>query len=163
MPTPLEAAAKLYAFNQGYCHRLVADLTDEQMARQPAPGMNTPLWLLGHLTLTTDGALRLLGRPPACPKAWAVAFSPRTQPAASGDGLPGKAELLTAYDAGHAAVTAALPGAAAEQLDAANPFEFARAMFPTAGDLLMHLLTTHEAGHLGQLSAWRRVMGLPAV
>jgi ATP-dependent RNA helicase RhlE len=29
--------------------------------------------------------------------------------------------------------------------------------------LLAHLITTHEAVHLGQLSAWRRMMGLPGV
>ena len=29
------------------------------------------------------------------------------------------------------------------------------------GDLLNHILTTHFASHLGQLSSWRRLMGLP--
>jgi hypothetical protein len=26
---------------------------------------------------------------------------------------------------------------------------------------LSHLMTTHEAGHIGQLSSWRRCVGLP--
>jgi hypothetical protein len=29
--------------------------------------------------------------------------------------------------------------------------------------MLLHLITTHPMLHLGQLSAWRRAMGLPGV
>jgi len=36
-------------------------------------------------------------------------------------------------------------------------------VLPTRGDLLAHILTTHEATHLGQLSAWRRQLGFPPV
>src|SRR3954465_416435 len=30
---------------------LVADLPDADLARQPAPGMNHPAWILGHLAI----------------------------------------------------------------------------------------------------------------
>jgi hypothetical protein len=40
---------------------------------------------------------------------------------------------------------------------------FLKGPLPTVGDLLAHLMTTHEAAHLGQLSAWRRLLGLPGV
>jgi hypothetical protein len=36
-----------------------------------------------------------------------------------------------------------------------------RHVFPTAGDLLAHLLTSHEATHVGHLSACRRGRGMP--
>jgi hypothetical protein len=34
---------------------------------------------------------------------------------------------------------------------------------PRMADFVAHLMTTHAASHLGQLSAWRRLRGLPAV
>jgi hypothetical protein len=36
-------------------------------------------------------------------------------------------------------------------------------IMPTVGIALPYLLLVHENQHLGQLSAWRRVLGLPAV
>ena len=47
--------------------------------------------------------------------------------------------------------------------DRANPFDSMAETLPTLADLLSYLLSTHEAMHLGQLSAWRRQLGLPAV
>jgi hypothetical protein len=40
-----------------------------------------------------------------------------------------------------------------------NPFEPARADFPTAGDFVAYLLSSHFAYHLGQLVAWRAAAG----
>ena len=57
----------------------------------------------------------------------------------------------------------AVKGVTAAQLAAPSPFAPMLELLPTAGDLLAHVLTTHATMHLGQLSAWRRLKGLPAV
>ena len=44
-----------------------------------------------------------------------------------------------------------------------NPLERWRAVNPTVGDMIVTLMVKHESGHLGQLSAWRRAMGLASV
>ncbi len=36
-------------------------------------------------------------------------------------------------------------------------------MLPTAREVIAHLMTTHIGIHLGQLSAWRRQMGMAAI
>jgi len=41
--------------------------------------------------------------------------------------------------------------------------ELVKAALPTVGDLLLHVMTAHPMLHLGQLSAWRRLMGLGSV
>ena len=38
-----------------------------------------------------------------------------------------------------------------------------RDFWPTLGDGLVWMIASHENIHLGQLSAWRRVQGLPSV
>ncbi|QEC45750.1 DinB family protein [Pseudobacter ginsenosidimutans] len=40
---------------------LLEQLSDEDLARETAPGRNTGNWLLGHLTAVSDGLLPLLG------------------------------------------------------------------------------------------------------
>ena len=43
------------------------------------------------------------------------------------------------------------------------PDERYRDVFPALGHAILHILTVHTAIHLGQLSPWRRAMGLPIV
>ena len=76
---------------------------------------------------------------------------------------PTKEELLEAVASGHARLNAAMAKATEEQMAAANPFDFLAKAMPTVGHLLANLTTAHPAMHLGQLSAWRRLHGLPSV
>ena len=44
-----------------HLHKLINSLTDEQLAKETAPGKNTGVYLLGHLIAVSDGLLPLLG------------------------------------------------------------------------------------------------------
>jgi len=151
---------KLYAFNHGYCQQLLEDIGEDEMLIQPAAGVNSPAWLLGHLALCTDFALGILGQEKRLPRPWMVDFGPKSSPTPGKRPFPGKPELWQAYSTGHDAVEQATRGEIApEMLSAANPVDFLQSVLPTAGDLLAHLMTTHESSHLGHLSNWRRQMG----
>ena len=58
------------------------------------------------------------------------------------------------------AVKAADAATLAATLATPHPHEGARKYFPTIGDHVVFLMTSHEMDHLGQLAAWRRAMGL---
>lgn len=158
-----ERERRLYADQYGYARELVADLPDEELAEQPVPGINHPAWLLGHLVIAADYGLTLLGRPAVAPEGWGALFNPGTVPDPNRATYPPKGELMNAYEAGHAAFDAAVAAADAGAVAAPNPVGFLKARFPTVALLLAHLLTTHEAAHLGQLSVWRRTMGKQGV
>lgn len=153
----------LYAFTLGYCQRLLEDVDESEMQHQPTPGVNPPAWIVGHLALSTDFALGVMGEPKRLPDEWSEEFGPRSEPLSQGHPYPSKAELIIALKEGHAAVVAALPNVDPEKLSAPNPLPspMLRRAFPTAGDLLAHLMSTHESFHLGHLSNWRRQMGRP--
>lgn len=153
----------LYADMYGYARQLVADLPDEELAEQPAPGLNHPAWTLGHLVIAADYGLKLLGGQPTAPDGWGAVFYPGTVPDPNRAAYPSKGELMNAYEAAHAALDAAAAAVDPAQVGRTNPVESMRARFPTLADLLGYLLTTHEAAHLGQLSAWRRMMGKKGV
>lgn len=44
-----------------YLNKLIASLSDEQLAKEIAPGRNTGVYLLGHLIAVSDAMLPLLG------------------------------------------------------------------------------------------------------
>ena len=153
----------LYRFTLASCEALVADIPQEQLEHQPAPGVNPPAWILGHLAICTDLALTLMGQPKRLPQEWHAEFGPRSKPLSEHHPYPDREELLIALREGHEAVAAALLQVTPEQLEAPNPLQmpFLQRTLPTVGDLLAHLVSTHEAAHLGHLSNWRRQMGKP--
>lgn len=159
----LERERKLYAFVLKYCRLLTADLSDEQMTIQPMPETNHPAWILGHLAIATDSAARLLGERPACPPEWRTKFGPGSVVVTDRGAYPDKAELLAAIEAGHARVAEVAATVSDERLARPHGLPILKEELPTVGDLLAHLMTTHPATHLGQLSAWRRMLGLPGV
>lgn len=152
---------KLYAFNHNYCKQLLADVTDDEMLVQPSSAVNTPAWLLGHLAICTDFALGILEQEKQIPREWMVYFGPGSKPHPGDRTWPSKAELWDAYSSGHQLVDAATLDIDPPLLAKPNPIEFLQSDLPTSGDLLAHLMATHESLHLGHLSNWRRQTGRP--
>jgi hypothetical protein len=158
----LDSAIHVNAFLLGHLKRLAPDLPEDQLAHPPAPGLNPPLWLLGHLATTYDGGLKLLGKAPACPEAWHKSFGRGSNPAEIARPHPTKAELLAALDRGHAQLAAAAREADATELNRPNPMPLMKGTpLATIGDLITFILTGHFGTHVGQLSFCRRAKGLP--
>ncbi len=155
-----ERELTLYKFNRNYLRVLVADLDESLMNVAPFSGANPPVWILGHLAISTDYAGRILGLHRACPKQWHAMFAPGTNPAALETPLPSKSELVEAFENGCRRVIEAMPDAKSEVLDAPHAIELLKTtVLKTNGDVLAHLMTTHESFHLAQLSACRRKAG----
>jgi hypothetical protein len=159
----LEWVRPTYDFALIYAKKLVADVPDEQMTAQPVPGrmMNHPAFLLGHLAWAKDNGVAMLGGTPRLAHLkdlHGMGATPRTERSA----YASTAQLIEWLEAAHAALRVAVEGATPAQL-AAPPAERMRARFPTLGTMLAGLMTGHFTNHLGQMSAWRRAMGLPSV
>jgi hypothetical protein len=96
----------LYSFNLAHLKLLAADLPEETLGDRPASGLKPARWVLGHLAISTDLALRCVGQPEHCPPAWHEAFGPGSA-LEHPDVAPTKAELVAAIEAGHGYVSAA--------------------------------------------------------
>jgi uncharacterized damage-inducible protein DinB len=160
-----ERERRLFTFNLNVLERLMEDVTDDELSKQPLPGMNTPRWIIGHLSMATDVCLRMLGRETVLPEAWHTSFGPGSTPNAEGAPTPSKAELLEALQGGHARLLAAIEQAEESTLNEPHGvrFESLQKVLPKKGDLLAHMMSNHEAFHIGQLSAWRRTTGRRAL
>ena len=143
--------------------RMVADVPAEQMYRQPNGVLNHAAWQIGHVSFVRAGMVQLLGETVDLPGEWAGLFAPGTTPSADASQYPSKEELLAAFERSHRRVIEAARAASADTLGQPTPIPQIRGMFPTLRHLVAGMLTTHDGMHLGQLSVWRRVQGLPRV
>ncbi len=150
----------------GYGEMLVRDIPAEKFGHMPYPNMNHPAFCLGHLTLYPNRALSMLDRSDC------VIDLPGYEelfeggvPCVEQDGrYPEKDELIERYLERHRMVEKALSEVDEDVFVRENPIEGRlKEMFPTVGSAVNFLLNNHQMMHLGQVSAWRRVMGLPAV
>jgi uncharacterized damage-inducible protein DinB len=93
---------------------------------------------------------------------WRDLFSLTAKPVADRIVYPAKAILVQALEDAHTRLVRVALAATPEALQRLPPERF-RSRFPTVAHVVLHMMTNHEAVHLGQLSAWRRASGLPAV
>jgi hypothetical protein len=157
----LDSPTQINLLLMQYCRTLLADIPDERMTEQPVPGVNHPAWVLGHLALTADGTLEKLGGQKALPAAWGALFSPGSKPSTSRGDYPPKDELLRAVEQSYKQLRQKATTASPEQLSQPTTNPRAKEMLPTMREVVAFLLTGHMGVHLGQLSSWRRMIGLP--
>ena len=156
----LQHVTYVYKFNLGMAERLVADLTPEQMVLQPSGVVNHPAWSLGHLVLSANGLAVYLGLESQVPDGWDRVFATGGTPSGDEGDYPAREELLAALTAQHERNTGAVLQADPASFAAPHPEERVRKYFPTLGDMVTFLMTSHETSHLGQISAWRRAAGI---
>ncbi len=157
----LESAIQVNLFLMQHCRMLVGDIADERLAEQPIAGVNHPAWILGHLAWTADGALGMLGAQKRLSAEWASLFGRGSKPSAQRGLYPSKDELLRAVEQGYQQVRQEAATANLEQLARSTTNPLTKDTLPTSKEMVAFLLSGHMGVHLGQLSSWRRMIGLP--
>jgi len=150
----------LYGFNLVFAETLVKGLSTEQMAAQPGGVINHPAWSLGHLVVASDNLAQLLGLQSNLPDGWSETFKAGGEPSGDASAYPSREEILGALKEQHTRNVEAVKNIDASRFAEPHPDEETRKYFPTFGDMIVFLMTSHEMEHLGQIAAWRRAMGL---
>ena len=162
----LESYLATIAHTRNMTLKLVADINDDQMVAQPAPKMNHPAWVLGHLIGTEYSFLNLITgetAPAWIDDAWKATYGGGSTPVADKNKYQPKQFYLEKLAAVREKIVAKLKIMKPEDFLREHPDPKRRERFPTVGHMVMLYGTWHEAYHSGQLSAWRRVQGLPPV
>ena len=102
---------------------------------------------------------KLLGAEPACGKDWFAAYGPGSQPGDASAPAFTLAEILADIEQGYSRLLELTKNSPQELLESKHGFAPLEASLPSKRDLMSHLLTTHIAYHLAQLSACRRAKG----
>lgn len=147
-----------------YSDLLCKTIPADKFSHMPQPDFNSPAFCMGHLSIYPVRALGLLNRTDmgiANPAGWEDLFKAGAPCVDKPGHYPSKEAILAHYEKGYMAVAAALKEVPDSILSEPNPGEGRmKEMFPTKGGVLTFLCVGHTQSHLGQISMWRRVMGL---
>lgn len=139
--------------------RIAQDLPDDRLG-QPGPGgIHPPVWTLGHLAFCGEWGQTFFGNELKHAN-WGQAFGPGSSDQVERPEAYPKQELLASIREEYPRLAGQIESAAADQL--ARPHGLALLQdseMQTVGDVATHLLTSHFAFHVAQLSAWRRAAG----
>ena len=150
-----------FAYSLDFLREQVADVEPADMAAQPDGISNHPAWIIGHLTFACQLLGGAIGLKPWLPAEWVRCFAPGTSPVADASRYPPKDSVLAALADAQARLAAAVERLDDARLDAPFPVEAYRPVFPTVRHALTQVLVGHASFHVGQLSLWRKAMGLP--
>ena len=166
MPAILDGLLFCWNKNTDYGPKLIADLSDEQMLWQPAPAdrapSNHPAWVFSHLNVYLP-VIECLIRGESFEDPREHRFGMLSRPESDPHLYPAKAELIETFQQGHREIAELLSGC--DESIFGQPVQLPRwaAVMPNVGSALPYLMLNHENQHLGQLSAWRRIQGMPSV
>lgn len=155
---------------RGYAEKLLVGVESGVAARLPRINgqviqTNHPTFVFGHLSLYPAKVLQAIGRDPtpaAVPPEWEQVFKAGAPCLDDPQGTiyPPLGDIASRYFTATDAAIAATAEVADALLLEQTPDEKARAFMPTTGARLNFYLNNHVVMHLGQVSAWRRMMGL---
>lgn len=150
-----------FAYCLDFMREQVADVTADDMVAQPNGIMNHPAWVIGHLTFACQLLGGSIGLSPWLPNDWVKRFAPGSLPVADASLYETKTDALAMLGDAQVRITEAVERLDDSHLDEPFPVESYRVVFPTIRHALTQVLVGHTANHIGQVSVWRRAMGLP--
>lgn len=158
---------------RAYAQRLVSEVPEDLFARMPVVRgepvqINHPAFVLGHLSLYPVQLAEMSGIEAGkmeIPSSYAELFKMGVVCVDDPERTiyPPKSELVERYFGATDALMERLSEIPPESFDKPLENPSRRERFGTVGPFLAYLLLAHQQTHLGQISAWRRCMGLGAV
>ncbi|MCA9055146.1 MAG: DinB family protein [Planctomycetaceae bacterium] len=152
-----------FAYCLDYLRDQVADVEPTDMVVQPSGVLNHPAWVIGHLTFSCQALGGEIGLAEWLPTTWADKFGTGSVPVSEVSHYPNKTEALATLRDAQCRITDAIEQPSEAQLDEPLPDATSRAILPTVRHAITQVLIAHPANHIGQLTIWRRAMGLPQV
>jgi DinB superfamily len=151
---------RLYGLMYGLLQNLLQDIDEARFQHPLCEGGNSPAWILSHLVVVNDYLLKNFGEQRIAPAEWHKRFKPGAMPKDDPAPLPSKAEVMETLEKGRRRIVETAANADPAKMNEPQTSEFFKdSPVKTVGDVMGHLLTTHFAFHVGQISAWRRLEG----
>ncbi|MFM9958248.1 MAG: DinB family protein [Phycisphaerales bacterium] len=158
-----------FTLSRMYAEGLVKDIPADKFRRKPdGIDVNSPAFNFGHLAVYPERILTMIGREDLALKdtRYADLFSAGKPGLDDPDGTvyPAMGEIMSRFYERYAVAVETARTVDESVFQKPNPSanENFRKMLPTVGLVVAFLLDGHCQTHLGQVSAWRRCMGMAA-
>lgn len=161
----------LGSFQIKYFLKLFEGIPLKKITERGEAGMNSPLWLLGHLVVEGVDVLEKLHQVELVLKLkyWKPEWKQDFAMGQSGDWETSRREqllqetslLMQSLQAVYEEIQSFYLLMTEEELKAAAPSEFLEPILGSTEAWLLHHTTTHIGIHAGNLANWKKAMGLP--
>ena len=154
-----ETETTLNSFLISGLQKVMADIPEDRINERAPGNGHPPLWVLGHLALVAEMGEKMLGGS-IQHMSWIPVFGP-----GSPDDVPepekySRSEMIDLIVTAYPRLCTTAQNADQSILSQPHGVELlADTEIVTVGDLIAHILTSHVAFHLAQLSTWRRAAG----
>lgn len=152
-----------FAYGLDFLREQVADVSAADMVAQPMGIRNHPAWVIGHLTYICQQLGGVIGLPGWLPNDWAKRFGTGSVPVADASLYETTENALAMLRDAQSRITRAIEQLDDSRLDEAFPDESYRVVFPTIRHALTQVLVGHTGYHIGEVTVWRRAMGLARI
>lgn len=156
----MQPALHSFAYCLDYLREQVADVADADIAAQPANNMNHAAWVIGHLVHACQLLGGVIGLNPWLSPDWPERYGTGSKPTADRSAYESKTELLEILRDAQERMTKAVEDLEDTSLEEPFPDPSYLDVFPTVRHALTQVLVGHTANHVGQLSLWRKALGL---
>jgi hypothetical protein len=150
-----------FAYGLDYLREQVAGVADADFVAQPKGILNHPAWTIGHLTDICQMVGEVIGVEPWLPADWAKRYGSGSVPLADASVYEAKSQALRMLVDAQSRISLAVQRLTDDQLDEPFPGASYQEVFPSIRHFLTQVLVAHTAFHVGQISIWRKAMGLP--
>lgn len=157
----IEPVLHSFTYCLDFLREQIGDVAAADMVAQPNGIMNHPAWVIGHLTDVCQLLGGVIGLSQWLPDEWAERFGTGSVPVADAGLYETKDDALAILGDAQSRITQAVEQLNDSHLDEPFPDESYHVVFPTIRHFLTQVLVGHTANHIGQLSVWRRAMGMP--
>lgn len=152
-----------FAYCLDFLREQVADVDAADMVAQPNSIINHPAWVIGHLIYTCQMLGGAIGLPQWLPSDWAMRFGTGSVVVADASLYETKNNALAMLGDAQSRITQTVDHLNDADLDEPFPDQSYRVVFPTIRHAITQVLVGHTANHIGQVTVWRRAMGLPSM
>ena len=164
----MHAVLHSFSYALDYLREQVADVDEADLAAQPISEggsriMNHPAWIVGHVTFACQMLGEVIGVNQWLPSGFAAQFGPGSRPLNNAAVYEPRSTAMVKLDDAQARIITAVEALTDARLDEPFPDPAYREVFPTIRHALTQVLVGHAAYHIGQLSIWRKAMGLKEV
>lgn len=149
-----------------YALSLAKDIPDDRWSEVAIDGATHPGFIYGHLAIYPNRILGgFMGREDLvvpCPFD-EEALQAGADCAGDPSLYPKKSVVMPYFESSYKKVLETIPSMSAESIEAENPIEGFRERLPLAGAAVAFMVNNHIMMHMGQVSHWRRAIGLGAL
>lgn len=150
----------LYHFQLDYLFKLVDNIPDERLYEKQLEGINSAGWILGHIFVESEDVLRFLNIQFETNEYWNSLFQNTTGVIKNLDNLPTKQELTSAIKIRYEKLHSVYLNLSDEQRVSSHPSVLIKDMLPDLDSWFAHHLTTHISIHCGNLTTWKKIVGI---